>query len=168
MYKVYLKCPKLDELRYTQELLADEATMSFNAKWGGTVPFPPEQWKAFFDRYINHPKERVYYHIRRMEDDAFLGEVSARYETVNDWWWLNIKILASMRGNGYGRMALELFLYEMFAKRGASQIVDDVARDNIGAQTLLKRVGFRVVQVDDEVVLMRLLKGDFERKNIAP
>ena len=34
-----LVTPNLDDLWFRQELMTDEDTMSYNAKWGGTISF---------------------------------------------------------------------------------------------------------------------------------
>lgn len=42
--------PKLDELAFRQRLLADEATMTYNEAYGGTITFPEERWKNWHQR----------------------------------------------------------------------------------------------------------------------
>ena len=42
MLSLYL--PELKDLWFRQKLLADEATMAYNRAWGGTIPFPEENW----------------------------------------------------------------------------------------------------------------------------
>ena len=37
--------PELDEMSFREYLMADEMTMPYNAKWGGTIPFPREEWE---------------------------------------------------------------------------------------------------------------------------
>ena len=34
--------PTLQELHFRERLLSDEETMSYNAAWGGSIPFPTE------------------------------------------------------------------------------------------------------------------------------
>ena len=38
MLKIHV--PEYKELRFRQEMMADEDTMSYNRAWGGTIPFP--------------------------------------------------------------------------------------------------------------------------------
>ena len=33
-------------------MLADEDTMSYNHAWGGTIPWPEDQWKDWYDHWI--------------------------------------------------------------------------------------------------------------------
>lgn len=32
--------PEIDELWFRESMMADNATMSYNHAWGGTIPFP--------------------------------------------------------------------------------------------------------------------------------
>ncbi len=36
--------PALKDLWFRQQFMADEATMSYNAAWGGTISFPESAW----------------------------------------------------------------------------------------------------------------------------
>lgn len=42
--------PTLQELHFRERLLSDEETMSYNAAWGGTIPFPAEKWESWYSR----------------------------------------------------------------------------------------------------------------------
>lgn len=42
MVEVYK--PKVEDLWFREKLLSDGETMSYNAAWGGTIPFPEERW----------------------------------------------------------------------------------------------------------------------------
>ena len=44
--------PELYEMSFREYLMADEMTMSYNAKWGGTIPFPREEWEDWYDAWI--------------------------------------------------------------------------------------------------------------------
>ena len=45
MIKLYL--PKMEDLWFRQMFMADEATMSYNHHWGGTIPFPKEDCRTW-------------------------------------------------------------------------------------------------------------------------
>ena len=47
--------PLLEELRFRQQLLSDEQTMAYNARWGGAVGFPQERWADWYRRWVEHP-----------------------------------------------------------------------------------------------------------------
>ncbi len=38
--------PAFDALWFREKLMADEETMSYNARWGGTIPFPEDAWES--------------------------------------------------------------------------------------------------------------------------
>ena len=44
MIKLYI--PRLEDLWFRQMFMADEVTMSYNHHWGGTIPFPKEDWES--------------------------------------------------------------------------------------------------------------------------
>ena len=50
--------PKPDELWFRKSLLADPDTMSYNDAWGGTIPFPEEEWDAWYQYWIGEPEGR--------------------------------------------------------------------------------------------------------------
>lgn len=37
--------PEIGQLEYRQKLIVDSDTMAYNAKWGGTIDFPPGKWE---------------------------------------------------------------------------------------------------------------------------
>ena len=69
--------PELDEMSFREDLMADEMTMSYNAKWGGTIPFPREEWEDWYDAWIRKPDNRRYYRYLKNESDEFVGEIQA-------------------------------------------------------------------------------------------
>lgn len=156
---VYLKVPNLEELSFTEQLLSDEATMNFNKKWGGTVSFPKEKWKHFFDEY-NENDDRYYFHIYNL-DGIFVGEVSSRYDTAFESQMLNIKIMYRFRGNNHAKDALESFLTYLFEDLDISKIQDNVGHESKAGIRLLKSFGFNEIDKTDEYILMELKKDDF-------
>lgn len=156
---VYLKVPTLEELRYTEMLLADPETMKFNEKWGGIVPFPKEKWESFYNNYIVNPK-RYYFHVYNL-DGTFVGEVSTRFDEEFASYVLNIKIMHRFRGNNHGYDALEAFLEYMFTEVEIDRIVDNVGHDSMSGIKLLKQFGFIEIDRTDEYVLLELKKEDF-------
>ena len=53
--------PTLEDLWFRESLMADEETMSYNHAWGGTIPFPKEDWADWYDYWIvNHENMRYY------------------------------------------------------------------------------------------------------------
>ena len=55
--------PRIEDLWFRQAMLADPDTMSYNAAWGGTIPFPREDWQDWYDAWTGDPGVRFYpYH----------------------------------------------------------------------------------------------------------
>lgn len=44
--------PAVRDLWFKRDLLADEATMSYNRAWGGTVDFPEELWGRWHAAWV--------------------------------------------------------------------------------------------------------------------
>ena len=44
--------PELKDLWFRKKMLEDEETMTYNKAWGGTIPFPEEDWKEWYDHWI--------------------------------------------------------------------------------------------------------------------
>ena len=64
--------PELYEMSFREYLMADEMTMSYNAKWGGTIPFPREEWEDWYDTWIRKPDNKRYYRYLKNEEDEFV------------------------------------------------------------------------------------------------
>lgn len=156
---VYLKVPTLEELKFTEMLLQDEETMSFNKKWGGTVSFPREKWESFYNEYVHNP-EREYYHIYNL-DNQFVGEISYRSDEYFNSYMMNIKIMHKYRGNSHAIDALEVFLDYFFEDEKHKKISDNIAIDNIGAIKLMEKVGFKKIYETKEYAMMELLRKNY-------
>lgn len=50
MIKLYI--PKYEDLWFRQMFMADEETMSYNHAWGGTIPFPQQEWNEWYDYWV--------------------------------------------------------------------------------------------------------------------
>ena len=53
--------PAYEDLWFRQKMLGDEETMSYNHAWGGTIPFPEENWADWYDYWITNPDGKRYY-----------------------------------------------------------------------------------------------------------
>ena len=71
---LHLVIPALPDLWFRQEMMADADTMSYNEAWGGTIPFPPEQWPAWYDAWVLAPATERYYRCVA-DDDGYVGEM---------------------------------------------------------------------------------------------
>ena len=72
---VTLHIPTLEELWFRQRMLEDLETMAYNHAWGGTIPWPREEWKPWFEYWIEHPGQKRFYRYLKDEDTgSFVGE----------------------------------------------------------------------------------------------
>ena len=77
MVKLYK--PKINDLWFKELMLSDEETMSYNLMWGGTIPFPKEEWPAFYHEYVEaDPSRGMYRLIFCRSCNDFVGAVSYR------------------------------------------------------------------------------------------
>ena len=76
--------PLLEELRFRQQLLSDEQTMAYNARWGGAVGFPQERWAGWYSRWVEHPDRRFYAYLYSEEEKAFVGEAAYHFDEELD------------------------------------------------------------------------------------
>lgn len=53
--------PAFDDLWFREKLLADEETMSYNARWGGTILFPEDEWESWYESWVPGCKKQWYY-----------------------------------------------------------------------------------------------------------
>ncbi len=140
---VILKIPTLAELAFRQQLLADADTMQYNHAYGGTIFFPPERWKSWYQRWIVDPAENYFY--RYVFDEALgqnVGEVAYHLDMDTGDYLCDVLIHSQYRRRGYGRQALQL-LCEAARANGVTCLCDDIAIDNPSLALFIKS-GFTV------------------------
>ena len=94
--------PKCTDLWFRQMMLADEETMSYNRAWGGTIPFPEEDWKGWHDHWVvNHDGKRYYRYLKN-EDGMFVGEIAYHYDADLQHYAVNVIVYSKYRRKGYG------------------------------------------------------------------
>lgn len=149
--------PKLDELTFREILMHDERTMSYNAKWGGTISFPKERWQAWYTSWITNAKEnKRFYRYLQNEAKEFVGEIAYHFDSEYDKYIANVLILAKYRGMGYGNQGLTLLL-EHAKKNGLTELCDSIAIDNPSIQLFLDRGFIEEFRTDEIVVVKKVL-----------
>ena len=134
--------PALDELSYRAALIGDESTMSYNAKWGGSIPFPRERWAAWYEKWLLAPETlRFYRYLYDADSRLFVGEAAYYFDEAQGVHLVSIIVEAQHRRKGYGALALRLLCGEA-KKRGIEVLADDIALDN-PSFSLFLREGFR-------------------------
>lgn len=149
--------PTVDELWFRQELLSDPDTMSYNHAWGGTIPFPQEKWRNWYDVWLAEKEnKRFYRYLLHTDTNQFVGEAAYRFDASRDLYLCDIIVHAKYRGCGCGTEGLSL-LCKAAKENRVGILYDDIASDNPSVQLFLNN-GFAVdFQTEDIVTVKRVL-----------
>ena len=145
--------PSPDDLWFRRTMLADPETMSYNHAWGGTIPFPEQAWKAWYDHWIVNHENRRWYRYLKNPAGRFVGEIAYHYDDDRRIFAADVIIHAPYRGIGYGGRGLEL-LCGAARRNGVTALYDDIAADN-PAVTLFLRHGFVEEYRTDEIIMLK-------------
>ncbi len=148
--------PKYEDLWFRQQMLADEETMSYNHAWGGTIPWPKEEWGDWYDRWVANPKDgRLYRYVKNSSGD-FVGEIAYHYDADMQGFTANVIIFSKYRGRGYGGQALELLCAEA-RSNGITVLYDDMASDNPAAALFLRHGFKEEARTAEKIILKKAL-----------
>ena len=157
--KLTLYVPTLDDLWFRRRMLEDPETMAYNHAWGGTIPWPRENWQPWYEHWVVHPEGEQFYRYLQDEDTGdFVGEI-AYHRNEQGLCQANVIVFASCRGRGYGREGLRL-LCQAAKENGFCALYDDIAADNSAVGLFLSE-GFELVE---ERGSTRLLKKDLSMR----
>ena len=145
--------PTYEDLWFRQMMLADEETMSYNHAWGGTIPWPEDQWKDWYDAWITNPDNKRYYRYLKNDDGQFVGEIAYHYDADIQQEIANVIIYSKYRRKGYGGEALEL-LCSAAKNNGITVLNDDIAIDNPAVKLFLKH-GFTEEYRTEEIIYLK-------------
>lgn len=145
--------PECEDLWFRAQMLSDAETMAYNHAWGGTIPFPKEQWQAWHACWVANADPRRYYRYVKNETDGFVGEIAYHYDAGINGYLANVVIYAKYRGNGYGGLALDM-LCSAAKENGIFLLYDDIAIDN-PAVDLFVRHGFSEVYRTEEKIILK-------------
>ncbi len=144
--------PALEDMWFRESLMADEETMAYIHAWGGTIPFPKEDWAEWYDYWVvNHEGKRYYRYLK--DENGFVGEIAYHYDSEYDGYVANIIIHSKYRGQGYGAQGLTL-LCEAAKAAGITVLYDDIAIDNTAIKLFLKQ-GFYECCRTEEIILLK-------------
>ena len=146
--------PKMEDLWFREQMMADEDTMSYNHAWGGTIPFPRNCWEEWYDWWIvNHENRRFYRYLRNTETGEFVGETAYHYDEGRQIWCADVIVFAPYRRRGYGNDGLRLLMQE--AKiNGIRILYDDIAIDNPAVSLFLNN-GFQEEYRTSEIIMLK-------------
>ncbi len=152
MVKLYI--PKLEDLWFRQMFMADEETMSYNHNWGGTIPFPQEDWADWYDDWvINTEGKRFYRYLQDEANDEFVGEIAFHFDEEQKIHIADIIVYSKFRGKGFGEQGL-LALCEAAKENGIEVLYDNIAIDNSAVKLFLK-VGFYEEYRTEEIIMLK-------------
>ena len=148
--------PKFEDLWFRKMMLADENTMSYNHAWGGTIPWPEDQWKDWYDCWILDRDSKRYYRYLKNQDGQYVGEIAYHYDTSIHHEIANVIIYSQYRRKGYGSEALEL-LCSAAKNNGIKVLYDDIAIDNPAIGLFLKHGFAEEYRTEEKVFLKKEL-----------
>lgn len=152
--QIELYTPDIEDLWFREKFMADAETMSYNHAWGGTIPFPREDWQDWYDYWITDGgDERYYRYLRNTADKEFVGEVAYHYDKKRGINVADVIVYSKYRGRGYGRMGLQL-LCGAARERGVAVLYDDIAIDNSAIRLFLQE-GFSEEYRTDEIIMLK-------------
>ena len=146
--------PELEDLWFRESMMADIETMSYNDAWGGTIPFPKEDWEEWYTLWVRNSGQERYY--RYLKDDAnkvFVGEISYHFDKLRNIYICDVIIKAEFRKQGFGTQGIQL-LCEAAKANGVEALYDNIAADNSSAQLFLKN-DFSIEFQNDEILMVK-------------
>ena len=146
--------PELEDLWFRESMMSDRETMSYNDAWGGTIPFPKEDWDEWYTFWVRNSGQERYY--RYLKDDAnkvFVGEISYHFDKLRNIYLCDVIIKAEFRRRGFGTQGIQL-LCEAAKANGVKALYDDIAADNPSTHLFLKN-GFSIEFQNDEIVMVK-------------
>ena len=146
--------PELEDLWFRESMMADIETMSYNDAWGGTIPFPKEDWEEWYTLWVRNSGQERYY--RYLKDDAnkvFVGEISYHFDKLRNIYICDVIIKAEFRKQGFGTQGIQL-LCEAAKANGVEALYDNIAADNPSTHLFLKN-GFSIEFQNDEILMVK-------------
>ncbi len=148
--------PKFEDLWFRQMMLSDEDTMSYNHAWGGTIPWPEDQWKDWYDHWIVNHNCKRYYRYLKNQDGQYVGEIAYHYDADIHHATANVIIYSLYRRKGYGSEALEL-LCSAAKNNGIKVLYDDIAIDNPAIGLFLEHGFTEEYRTEEKIFLKKEL-----------
>lgn len=145
--------PQIEDLWFRREFMADPDTMSYNNAWGGTIPFPKEDWESWYSAWVNPSDEKHFYRYLKNEEGEFVGEIAYHIKGERNMCMADVIIAAKYRGKGYGKEGL-LLLCEAAKTNGIACIYDNIAIDNDAVKLFLE-AGFHEEYRTEEFILLK-------------
>lgn len=154
-----------EHMPFRQALMADPATMAYNAPWfppEGTMPFPESHWDEWLDQWTNREPERFCGYVA-MEDGTLVGEVC-----WHGWGeGMGVVIHAAHRGRGYGAEALTLLAERAFSHPEITRLQNNFESHRDPALRLHRHAGFVEAGTDaDGYMLLHLTRAAHRERQL--
>jgi RimJ/RimL family protein N-acetyltransferase len=160
-HSLYLRPPAPSDMAFVRWLWADEETMR---PVGGPILLSDDEAERWYARVVDPGRGADCYCLIRLLDDSPVGEISFhRLEPQRMAADLNLKVMASARGRGFGREAGHRFLDYYFNSFGGRLLADNLAPGNALGQAAIAGLGFRQVLGPSDVVRFELTAGEFRQ-----
>jgi len=174
MEQLQLCVPRLKDLWFRQQMMADSITMAYNAGYDvpfsgyhrdtGCIDFPDSDWADWYGDWIDREPERYYAYIQHCDDGQWLGEVCLHRSSSGEWWDMGILIHAPFRGKGYGVPALQLLLDHAFLEMDIPCVRNEFEVSRKEAGRIHKRVGFRELREQNGIMNWEITRENYLRK----
>lgn len=149
--------PARENMPFRQTMLANPATMAYNAPWAppdGCLPFPESAWDGWLHKWTNHEPERF---CGFLADEAgtLVGEIC--------WYGygagMGVVIEAAHRGKGYGVEGLRLLIDRAFRHPEITLLTNEFEASRAQALAAHRRLGFVPVSEENGVLTLKLTKN---------
>ena len=152
MKNVVLVIPKIDDLWYREQCMADPNTMSYNAGYDvsyagyhydtGCIDFPEDKWEDWYNTKMTKPNF-YYAYILDEESNEFVGYLNFNLDSNTGFATMGIVIEGVHRGKGYMRPALKAMI-DIAKEKGVKVLTDTVPENRVGALKVFYDMGFIV------------------------
>lgn len=105
---VDLYTPQYEDLWFRKMLMSDEATMSYNHAYGGTIDFPESIWMDWYERWVQNTDGKRFYRYLRNGNQKFVGEIAYYYDGEKIYYKCNCLFQVSGKRLWKGRTSLTL------------------------------------------------------------
>lgn len=173
MKKVSLHVPRLTEMEYRKNLLAQPETMSYNRGKDidvesyhpdtGCIDFPREDWRYWRQMWLLNEPDFYSAYIRDDENDCFVGEVCYFYDGDSQCHVAGVLIEAAHRGKGFCAPALKALQQIAFRREEIAALRCDLNENDLPAVNGYKHAGFHVFGSANGMCAMVYTREDFER-----
>ncbi len=153
MKRIRLVKPKIKDLWFRRDCMADPLTMAYNAGYDvsydgyhydtGCIDFPEESWEEWYNTKMKNPN--FFYAYIQDEDTAdFVGYVNFNKNPQSGSATMGVVVKSDYHGMGYMRPAMEALLIEA-ERSGVKVLTDTVPETRDHALKVFYSYGFEKV-----------------------